>query len=166
MTTRFNYFTYALIILLLIVFVVVLSNYLTIFEIIKKGERNLIPFYIGMTCVAIGLVYGIYIFCYALFNFKYIITFHRNQLTIKDALTKTQIELPFDIIDNLSLENFAYRTVFTTFSITTKSGKKYRILNFFILNFKDVRTELKSLKQRKVALKVFIKTNTVSNEWV
>jgi hypothetical protein len=139
---------------------------LTIFQIIRKGERNLIPFYIGMTCVAFGLVYGVYVFCFTLSQFKKVISFEKNQLIVMDALTKKTVEIPFEFIDNLLLENFVYMTAFTSLTITIKSGKKYRILNFFTLNFKEIRSQLKLLKQKKGGLKILIKTNTIENEWI
>ena len=135
--------------LLLIIFIYLLSKFLTIFQIIKTGETNLLPFYIGMTCFLFGLCYGIYVFVYTLFKFKNSVTFGKSHLTIKDTATNKKTEIHFDFIDNLLLEKYIYRTVFTALIITTKSGTKYRILNFFVWNFKDLRQELALLKKRK-----------------
>ena len=111
-----------------------------------------------------GLSLVIYVFVYTLFKFKNSVTFGKSHLTIKDTVTNKKTEIHFDFIDNLLLEKYIYRTVFTALIITTKSGTKYRILNFFVWNFKDLRQELALLKKRKTGLQIINKTNTIADE--
>jgi hypothetical protein len=148
------------------IFIFILSKYLTIFQIIKSGEKNLLLFYIGMICVLVGLCYGVYVFVFTLFKFKHTVAFDKDQLIVRDILTNRKTEIPFCFIDNLMIENYVYRTVFSGLIITTKLGKKYSVLNLFIWNFKDVRREVRDLKSRKVGLKIINKTNTLASDWI
>jgi hypothetical protein len=163
--TKFNYLSYFFVFLTLGGFIYFLAMFTTLYKIISNSEKNIAAVIIGMACVLIGLCYGIYVLTLVLYKFKYSIKIDNSYLTIFDPIKNRQTEFRFDFIENIQLENHFRGTVFTTLIITTKSGEKYKILNFFIWNFKDLRIALNKLKQKKTGIKISIVTNSITIDY-
>lgn len=148
--TKFNYFTYLLCCIVLVLFLAVAFSLPKYIPIIMEKEQNRVPMYIGVSLIVIGVMYGLIVLFDLLIRYRYSIKIKAGALFIKDAIFFKQEEIYPDFIKGYYLDTYVYNWTFETLIIETYNGQRFRIINLFSLNYDKFKKILAANRIKKL----------------
>ncbi|NTS42890.1 hypothetical protein HRG84_18525 [Flavisolibacter sp. BT320] len=147
MKGKFNYLTY---ILMFVVFVLFLTGVYLIAKfafIIFDSNKNKTAVLIGLTFAFLGTIYGIIVLLDLLINYRYKIKQTEGGLLISDMLFLRHKHIQLDQIKTAQEDEYVYNIFLKAIVVTLTTGKKFKMLNFFICNYSSTKPILKTTKR-------------------
>lgn len=144
---KFNYLTYLLItgvfLFCLTALYFIPKFALSIYGNNKSKEAVLI----GLTIAFLGTVYGIIVSIDLLVNYRYNIKLAQSRILISDMLLLKQRSIEFEQIKSVQEDDYVYNIFFKAIVVTLKTGRKYKMLNFFVWRYSSAKSILLKIKR-------------------
>ncbi len=156
MKGKFNYLTYVLIFVVFIFFLTALYLIPKFAFIILDSNKNKTAVLIGLTFAFLGTIYGIIVLTDLLLNYRYKIKLTESGLVISDMLLLRHRDIQLDQIKRAQEDEYVYNIFLKAIVITLTTGKKYKMLNFFIWNYGSTKPILKKIKHSVKNIKLTI----------
>ncbi|MFT3705134.1 MAG: hypothetical protein QM802_22395 [Agriterribacter sp.] len=157
MKGKFNYLTYLLIFVVFLFFLAALylipKFALTIFE----SNKNKAAVLTGLVFAFLGTIYGIIVLTDLLVNYRYRFKLTQSGILVSDMLLLKHRNIGFDQIKSAQEDQYVYNIFLKAIIITLKSGKKYKMLNFFVWQYHSTKNVLQKTKQSLANVKLSAK---------
>lgn len=151
MKTKFNYVIYIILLFVLVGFLTALACSPKFFNIIVHAEKNKVAVIVGLVFGVLGVIYAIVVLVDLLLNYRYIIEPTRGGIMVTDIILRKKIIIDFPFIKAIQEDDYIYSMYLEAITVTLKTGKTYKMLNFFLWNYSVTKKALKTVK-RKVRL--------------
>ena len=115
--------------------------------IIFDTNKNKTAVLIGLTFAFLGTSYGIFVLLDLLINYRYKIQQTEGGLLISDMLFLRHKHIQLNQIKTAQEDKYVYNIFLKAIVVTLTTGKKYRMLNFFICNYCSTKPKLKITKR-------------------
>lgn len=152
--TRFNYFTFCLLIVGFLIFLtlafILIIYGSTIFDIISAKEKNKMAMFIGLTMVPIGILWMLFFLGRIIKNYRTILTFRQNSLFQTDVIFRKTKEFPISDIEGYIDTSYLGDVSTKQLIIYLKDGSSIKLLKYLTLNFDNLILTLKSHKIKRI----------------